>query len=279
MLDGRLVAGIREDRSADGETLEQRLRQEIVRRGRDCDGRRLVGGHALAVRQHPCEPKVGCLGYCDHLHTHQHEPQVVVVVVARCERVEVVEHLLAAVIRLDATAVEGEAVVETMPAAERHTPALEVPRVRLLVVRGGIVLLRDDVCGILLVSRIRLLGWRINADADDLFCLRNGTDIRVNQSALGTREVAHRFRRCQYLGPQIEAQLRAELQMWKQHAALRGDLETADCERMPQPEEHQCVVRPMLTLDVLDQPTAPGTDVTQPVQFVCSISRTFAQSA
>src|SRR4030095_5896787 len=67
--------------------------------------------------------------------------------------------------------------------------------------------------------------------------------------------------------------------MWKQHAALLCDLETADCQWMPQPEEHQRVVLSMLSLDVLQEAAAPGPDVPYPAQFVHAGSRRLFQPA
>jgi hypothetical protein len=65
----------------------------------------------------------------------------------------------------------------------------------------------------------------------------------------------------------------------KEDASLRGDLEAADGERMQQPEEDEHVVRPMLTLDVLEEAAAPRPYLTHPAQFVGATSRPFTQPA
>ena len=74
----------------------------------------------------------------------------------------------------------------------------------------------------------------------------------MHQPALGARKVADRLRGTQHVGPELESQLGAELQMREQHAALGSDLQTADRQRMPQPKEDERIVRTLLTLDVFE---------------------------
>src|SRR5258705_22899 len=252
MFDGRVVARAGEHRRADREALEHRQRDRVVRAGRNHHVGGFVGHHSLAVWQHAGLPQVGRVRDLHHLHAHQHERRVAVL--GRIA-VEVLEHLLAAVVGLHASAVEHERSVQAMPAAEGDAAiGAVVVRVDGLVgLRGALVVRGRFVGGVLLVAWIRMAVRRVDADPAKLVSRGVQAEVRAEQRALVARDESDRAGRGEQIRPQAEAQDRTETQARKEDAAFGRDRQPVNRRPVNEREEDDRVVRAVLPLEVFDQ--------------------------
>ena len=264
----RGVARAGEDRRADGHALEHRLRHQIVGRRRDRDVGGFEGDHPLTLGQHAGLAQVGLVGHAHHLHAHQHERHVAF---GGRVAVEVLEHLLAAVVGLDPAAVEREGAVESMTPAERHAAAGEVRllRRRLGLARHG-VLDRDrrrrDPAGdagrpAAVRARRRYRPVPRVAAARARRCGAGGAPtVESSPSARGmSSSSAHRSNRSDGL----------QLEVRKEHAAIGRDRQPEDRGGRVESEEHQRVVAAVLALEVIDQrPATHGPAPAYPVELL-----------
>src|SRR6185436_5165307 len=166
VFDRRGITGAGDYGRARRETLEDRLCQQVVwlRRGRNVC--RLERSHALARGKHAGEPQVRRVRDLHHLDAKQDERRAAIL---GRKRIEVVEQLFAAVVRLDAATMDDKIPVQTMSPAEGRAFALEM-RLGPLVFRIGRIDLRFLVFRLFLLlvrqTRIRELRRRLYADAD-----------------------------------------------------------------------------------------------------------------
>ena len=139
-----------------------------------------------------------------------------------------------------------------MAPLERNAAAVEIIKCVALVLGAVLFVVGNRVVGILLVTRIRLLRRWVHADADDLLARMAHAEIRMQQTTLSLGEEAEPAHRSRHVGPNTEAQRRLQLEIRKQHAPLWCDFHPVHRQRMPEPEEHEHVVRPVGALQVLD---------------------------
>ena len=212
----------------------------------------------------------GLVGHLHHLDAHQDEGRVAV---GRGIAVEVRQHFLAAVVGLDAAAVQRKRSVEAMAAAEGNAPAGQVLGRFRLVGRAAFVVLLDVVGRILLVARIRLLRGRLDADADDLVGAVKDAQEPARQAAFGGGGVADRPHRAQHFAPQAEPQHGFNLQVRKQDGSLRRRGDSLDGRRVVEREEHDGVVVAVVALEEINQARGRRAEASDPFLFVCAAVR------
>ena len=194
-----------------------RLAEQIVRIGRQRHVGRFVRDHPLAIGQDARACRMygssGTFIILTPISTSAVSPSV------RGIAVEVLQHLLAAVVRLDAAAVQRERAVEAMAAAEGNAAAGQIlaapPSARRRRLRRPPRTLSAGSCwwrGYVCCAR------RVDADADDFLGRWKDAQEAARQPALGAPSVADRAHRAEHLGPQAEPQRRVELQVRKQDA-------------------------------------------------------------
>src|SRR6185436_5423486 len=189
--------------------------------------------------------------------------------------VEVLEHLLAAVVGLHASAVEDERSVQAMPAAERDAAigAVVVRVDGLIGLRGALVVRGRVVGGSLLVAWIRLAVRRVDTDSYQLLSRGVHADVRAKQPALGARDEPDRARRGEQIRPQAEAQHRAETQARKEDAAFGRNRQPVNGRPVNEREEDERVVGAVLPLEMLDQARHGRSEPANPFHLLGAGSR------